>query len=200
MNKVKLIILLLAVPFAGISQNKIQEVTKDDSKVIIVGDVKSINQISVDSLIQSSTRDYYFKDTKTTKYLNLGFAPGIGTVKNSIAPNFNAYLGVGGFNGAVKNITAFYSGYYSFGRNDEGNSYTDINSFLNVEVGFSGISVGAGMLVSRQGDHFDKNTFKLFGSHSWKFLTVTPELYIVGGFKKVYPGITVSVPIFFPKH
>lgn len=55
------------------------------------------------------------------------------------------------------------------------------------------LGIEAGYLISRNGDFFDKNTFKF--AVNWevsKYISVSPQLYISGDLENVTPGIRVG--------
>ncbi len=81
----------------------------------------------------------------------------------------------------------------------------NINTFLNLgyqwdinkkseKLEYLGVELG--YLISKQGDLFGKNTFKL--GVNWspaKFITVSPQLYISDNFKTAYPAIRIGFGI-----
>ncbi|PKP02988.1 MAG: hypothetical protein CVU11_09995 [Bacteroidetes bacterium HGW-Bacteroidetes-6] len=108
--------------------------------------------------------------------------------------------------GYVWNNYGYDIGYYlsydwnfTFGEN--GTRY--INSFINlsaVEEGFlpklktmAGIDMG--YLIFRQGDIFEKNTFRLGFGFKGDFFYFSPQIYFPGSFNGVYPGLRVCIGI-----
>lgn len=83
------------------------------------------------------------------------------------------------------------------------NGTRSINSFINLsalEEGFlpriktmAGIDMG--YLVFRQGDVFEKNTFRLGFGFKGDFWYFSPQMYFPGKFKGVYPGLRVLIGI-----
>jgi len=81
------------------------------------------------------------------------------------------------------------------------------NSFLNAGImsfrlrpaysdlpNANGASLTLGYLVRRNGDFFEKNTFRLAGTvNLFRWSKIEPELYWNGFFKNVYPGVRVNV-------
>ncbi len=81
------------------------------------------------------------------------------------------------------------------------------NSFLNVGImsfklrpaysslpHANGASLTLGYLIRRNGDFFEKNTFRLAGTIDlFRWVKIEPELYWNGLFKNVYPGVRVNV-------
>jgi hypothetical protein len=82
-------------------------------------------------------------------------------------------------------------------------SQMNINTFINVGYRFNFsnkrlredlFGVEFGYLVSRQGDLFDKNTFRLsFNKSIYKKIIFSPQLYMEDGFRKFYPGIRIGM-------
>jgi len=201
MNKVKCIIwAFLLLPIVGVAQTT--EIQGNNTKVIIVGNSDSISTDivnSIDSLLRlnSAKKDYYLEEIASNRNsrLGIGFGGGIGTVKSSFAPQLRAGLQVWDLNfGSITGLGVIYSGYYFFDRNNNNELCMDINSFINLYVGFNNKwSLGVGILASREGEHFDKNTFKIFSSFLvLNRISISPELYITGGFKKAYPGFSIT--------
>jgi len=83
------------------------------------------------------------------------------------------------------------------------NGTRSINSFINLsglEEGFlprlktmAGIDMG--YLVFRQGDLYEKNTFRLGFGFKGDFWYFSPQMYFPGKFKGVYPGLRVLIGI-----
>jgi hypothetical protein len=79
----------------------------------------------------------------------------------------------------------------------------NINTFINVGYRFNFFKkrlredlfgVEFGYLVSRQGNLFDENTFRLsFNKSIYKKIIFSPQLYMEDGFKKFYPGIRIGM-------
>lgn len=81
----------------------------------------------------------------------------------------------------------------------------NINTFLNVGYSFNVgnktkkpdmLGVELGYLISKQGNLFGDNTFKL--GVNWspaKYMSVTPALYITDNFKQAFPGIRIGFGI-----
>ncbi|GAA4399401.1 hypothetical protein GCM10023187_11160 [Nibrella viscosa] len=82
------------------------------------------------------------------------------------------------------------------------------NDFLNIGVAFYAFdglrrtstfsrvlgSINVGIPVYRQGNYFDKRTFRFSGTIFQKsFIKVQPEIYMQGFFKKVYPGVRIGI-------
>ena len=92
-----------------------------------------------------------------------------------------------------------YDWNFSFAENGD----RRINGFLNLSTletqfvprlkAMGGIDMG--YLVFRQGDVFEKNTFRIGLAFKGDFFYVSPQLYFPGSFKGVYPGIRVNVGI-----
>ncbi len=81
------------------------------------------------------------------------------------------------------NINTFLNAGYQWDINHK----SDKREYLGVELGY---------LISKQGDLFGKNTFKL--GVNWspaKFITVSPQLYITDNFKTAYPALRIGFGI-----
>jgi hypothetical protein len=58
----------------------------------------------------------------------------------------------------------------------------------------NGASLTLGYLIRRNGDFFEKNTFRLAGTvNLFRWSKIEPELYWNGFFKNVYPGLRLNV-------
>lgn len=134
--------------------------------------------------------------------LTLTIDAGVGLVRDMLSPVFSGGMLL---KKARNNPDVFRGGfveaspYFFFSKAEDGYR-TDINLFLSAGVqlkrGTINCNIGAGALVMRQGSYFDLNTYKLFTGFSpleKMFVTIMPELYITGVFKKVFPGLTLRV-------
>jgi len=157
----------------------------------------------------SGTVEHYIDSTGRIKVnrqsssVVLGLGIGIGVVKNGIAPFASVGLGYSGHlgYGVMLSVTPYY--FFS----NEGEKYSVLqNTFLDASFFVStinnnrtiNIGVGAGYLIQRNGNYYDKNTSRIFltfdpfGRRSSIFgITIVPELIISGFFKKAYPGVGI---------
>lgn len=133
----------------------------------------------------------------------IGVSSGFGLVRDILSPQFNAQIGIIKSETNTNAFRGFYmeaSTYLFFTRNEEGYN-TDVNLFLNGGVslrrfGKSSFNIGLGVLAKRQNNYFDENTFRFFSEFTTSNkipLSILPELYITGVFKKVLPGLSVRV-------
>jgi len=91
-----------------------------------------------------------------------------------------------------------YNMFFNFDANQ--NAYT--NSFLNIGYRYNlsnnsekpnWMGFEAGYLISKDGDFFDDNTFKL--GINWrvaKYVSVTPQVFFSGDLKNIYPGLRLG--------
>lgn len=92
-----------------------------------------------------------------------------------------------------------YDWNFSFAENGD----RSINGFLNLSTletqfvprlnAMGGIDMG--YLIFRQGDVFEKNTFRIGLGFKGDFFYVSPQLYFPGSFKGVYPGLRLNIGI-----
>ncbi len=127
---------------------------------------------------------------------------GVGLVRDKLVPEIG--LGVGIFTRRHTYFGITSSMHYFFDRREDGKYGMAINTFVTLEVA-QGVGrtaklwqkIGVGYLVSRQGDYFGKNTFKLSLSLTTKprhgSLHLIPELIITDNFKTAFPGIRIGV-------
>ena len=129
--------------------------------------------------------------------LELGIGTGAGLIKSQWVGDFSVRLGLT-LNNRGKLWHKFYTSanfIYDFSNQNKAN----INTFLN--VGYETLyysdkltlSMEAGYLISRQGNTFDKNTFRLgLNGLSLSSITVSPQVYFPGKLKGAYPSIRVG--------
>lgn len=130
-------------------------------------------------------------------YMELSVGAGANLFKGQWLGEFQTRLDFSFFNKNVLSHNPYvsYSWLYDFSRLDR----VSINGFLNVgyqwdlqaEVEEETLfGVEAGYLLNRQGDLFEENTWRL--GLNWSpadGITVSPQMYVVGGFEKVQPGV-----------
>jgi len=128
---------------------------------------------------------------------------GAGLVRNELSSFVSVGLGLSAPSDkrALQGFMITASPYFFFTKED-GQTKTLLNTFVDATFMFRPealkrtFGVGAGYLVQRNGDYYDRNTSRLFvtydpsGRGSAAF-TVMPELTITGLFKKAYPGVSV---------
>ena len=132
-------------------------------------------------------------------FLELTLGAGAGLVKNAWVPDVSFGVGIG-FNKKGVARFPYISSNMLFDFGSEGG--TNINTFLNVGYGWDIskqtkkkeiLGIELGYLISRQGDLFGENTFKLGANWSpVKGVFVNPHLYITDNFNTVFPGIRVG--------
>ncbi len=85
---------------------------------------------------------------------------------------------------------------------DYTNNKHNINHWIDVsfrekrpEQNYSRYNLYLGYLIKKQGDLFKKNTFRFGVIHQIKNtgISVTPQLYFEGFFKKAYPGVKIGI-------
>ena len=204
-----------------LSKDTIEITISNNDKIIFIADSLDVfDKVNIDSLFQTVKQGMGGNFTNTsdkhiTKSFTLDSIPN-STVKPKSSNWFsgrNLYLEVDFLAGLIKNelspglsfmlalspsekgpIGGFLSAdmYYFFPKNSLGKTTIDINTFVNAGLLFneSRLYVGAGMGFGKQ---FEKPAFKLFTGHKLYPFVICPELYIVDGFKKAYPGITLRV-------
>ena len=195
----------------------------DNNKIIFIADSLDVfDKVNVDSLLQVVKQGMggnfiNTSDKRVTKSFMLDSIPDsttktespnvsserhiyiqidvmAGLIKNDLAPGLSFILGLSP--SEKKPIGAFLSAdmYYFFSKNSSEKTAIDINTFVNAGLAFdhNRLKVGAGMGFGKQ---FEKPAFKLFTEHSIANspLRISPELYIVDGFKKAFPGLTLRI-------
>ena len=140
------------------------------------------------------------KKNNELDFLELNLGAGVGLVKQQWVPDISAGIGIGfAKKGKVRTPYVSSNALFDFDAEDQMN----VNVFLNVGYGWDisrqtnkkemlGLEVG--YLVSRQGELFGDNTFKL-GAH-WspvKGVFVSPHLYFTDDFDRVFPGVRIGL-------
>jgi hypothetical protein len=133
--------------------------------------------------------------------LNLKIGAGAGIIKNQIVTDLSAELGLQfsrhglWWNQYYVSDNLFYlfdnqgkiryNNCINLGFRHNLSTNPDKTNWLGVELGY---------LVNRQGDFFDRNTFKIgFNWDLGRYISVSPALYISDGFRKNYPGIRIGI-------
>ena len=169
--------------------------------------LKLLPELPIKSRI-SHTIFYHYQNDKMTSLesknvvkggrdlLEIGVGAGAGLIKNEWVGDFSVKLGITLFN-RDKIWHKFFASaniLYDFSNSNK----TNINTFLNLGYEFPNsnpetLGMEAGCLISRQGNTFDKNTFRfgLIWSPS-SSISVSPQMYFPGKFKDAYPGIRIG--------
>lgn len=133
-------------------------------------------------------------------FIELSLGAGAGLVKNTWVPDLTFGVALGFYNKGVIRHNPYITTnmLFDFSTEDKMN----INTFLNVGYRWNYnkqkkkkdlLGVEVGYLISRQGNLFDKDTFK-FGLN-WSAgsgISVSPHVYISDNFKTIYPGIRIG--------
>ena len=142
-------------------------------------------------------------------YLNGFITVNVQNYKNYFVPSFSigAKLVFANRDRTYKWETGlFWEPHFLFGKDALGNLHTYRNDFLTLTYGQGGITdhnshkdfsystlFSLGYLIRRQGDFFDKNTFRLgVGRINLSKATIEPSMYFNNFFKGVTPGIRIS--------
>ncbi|GEM_PF-1040425 len=132
-------------------------------------------------------------------FLELNVGAGAGLVKGNWVPDLSLGIGIG-FN--KKGLTRFpyisSNMMFDFSAENE----TNINTFLNIGYAWNPnkkadknelLGFELGYLVSRQGELFGENTFRIAANWSpLKGVYVSPQLYISDNFDTAFPGIRIG--------
>lgn len=141
-------------------------------------------------------------------------AAGIGTIREKMSPFLalsldfaparqDYYLKKGG---SYTFLNLAVANFFTFEKNFANDYITNNNLFIEASIGnrlnnfnenfgrISEASAGIGYLAYNQGNYFNRNTFKIFGSIGLykSFIKIRPELYITDNFSKAFPGITLK--------
>lgn len=131
--------------------------------------------------------------------LELSIGAGANLVKNTWAPDLTLKVGLG-FNkkGILRNPYISSNTLFDFTAENKIN----LNTFLNLGYSWTVnkkaekndlLGVELGYLISKQGDLFGENTFKLgFNWSPAKHINVSPHIYITDDFNKAFPGIRIG--------
>lgn len=139
-------------------------------------------------------------------YVNFRFSVDLQNYKNYFAPSFSLGAGLILSNSHFKrDIMVSWNPYFFFGRTDQNNLKTYRNDFITLSFGQGSIRdneptrespfltvMSLGYLVKREGDYFEKNTFR-FGAGALSIFEgktrIEPVMYFTKFFKGVTPGI-----------
>ncbi len=132
-------------------------------------------------------------------FLEINLGVGAGLVRNTWVPDVSLGVGIGfRHKGTIRFPYVSTNLLFAF----DAEAKTRINTFLNLGYGWDiskkskkkdllGMEIG--YLVSRQGDLFGKNTFKVGANWSpVKGVYVNPHLYITDNFSTLFPGIRIG--------
>ena len=134
-----------------------------------------------------------------TDYIDLQLGAGAGLIRNKWVTDLSFGIGIG-LNHKGNDRLPYLSTNMIFDFAPE--NKININTFLNAGYTFNVASrknkpeylgVEIGYLVSRKGDLFGKNTFKLaFNWSPAKNIRVSPALYLTDNFNQAFPGVRVG--------
>lgn len=193
--------LLLDPRFPGLIQSIVDMKTRKEWNKLSVAWVNNIDSSDNRSPFNENMKKEF---TYTEKIINPSFdlhlSAGLATTKSSptllTEVKFEYQLDNAG---SKIGYSLSYDWNFSFAEN--GTRY--INSFVNLsglEEGFlpklktmAGIDMG--YLVFRQGDVYEKNTFRLGFAFKGDFWYLSPQIYFPGKFKGVYPGLRLLIGI-----
>lgn len=141
-------------------------------------------------------------------------AAGIGTIRDKMSPFLalsldfaparqDYYLKKGG---SYTFINLAIANFFTFEKNITSDYITNNDLFIEASIGnrlnnfhenfgrISEASAGIGYLAYKEGNYFNRNTFKIFASIGLykSFIKIKPELYITNNFSKAFPGITLK--------
>jgi hypothetical protein len=130
---------------------------------------------------------------------------GVGLLRDKFYPELSASLGIiftDHFNRKNHRLELIYNNMFFAGSTAEGGYSVEVNSFLSLgySKNFSNSNrpiwntVGAGLLINKQGDYFKGKTAKFFISSdigSTK-LNIVPEFYLTDDFKKFAFGLKLN--------
>jgi len=139
--------------------------------------------------------------------LSLGISPGVGVgvvhnqIYTALIGDLALFPGVGRLGARL----GWHEYFFFENKPDGGPSRIVRNSFLNAGILFfkpwdktyNRVNMGGvtlGYLIRRNGDYFEKNTFRFAGTvNIFRWSKIEPELYWNGAFKNVYPGVRLNV-------
>lgn len=153
-----------------------------------------------DGITGNEPRQLY-RNTQIGDQIELSGSVNASLIRNTLVPSIDLVLGVSLARKTVlKHMFNFdFSMNYIFNKIPEGGYNTDINTFMGGSWYINTSShrdnpkwygLGVGYLVWRNGDFFDKDTWRLtLGARFGKHYSVMPELYFGNNFKNVMPGL-----------
>ncbi len=133
---------------------------------------------------------------------------GVGIVRNTLTPTADIAFQYNRYWNNFKERNMFRlsgTGYYFFDKDSKGSFVVNDNWFISATVGNISqhndpgwygkqSTFGIGYLVSRKGDYFKKNTFRVFTDIMLvRGISVVPEVIFTDNFKQIFPGISVKV-------
>lgn len=151
--------------------------------------------------ITGSEPQQIYRNTKIGDQIELSGSVNASLIRNTLVPSIDLVLGMSLARKTVlKHMFHFdFSMNYIFNETPEGGYKTDINTFMGGSWYINTSShrdnpqwygLGVAYLVWRNGDFFDKDTWRLtLGARFGKHYSVMPELYFGNNFKNVMPGL-----------
>lgn len=136
----------------------------------------------------------------------------MGNYKNYFAPSFSLGISLN-FNlqDAVRSFSFLWEPVFLFGTNAQGHAQTYRNDFLVVDINRDwktsknayhiinlNPSISFGWLVRRDGDYFEKHSYRLFIGHMNLFrhnLVLQPGMYFHDLFKEVTPAVSLKISL-----
>jgi hypothetical protein len=146
---------------------------------------------------------------RVNDYISSVIQLNVGNYKNYFAPSFGLGIGLH-FNGEYgsRSFTAVWQPVFLFATNAQGHAQTYRNEFLVIGVSrewkdelgrrmFNLIpSLSIGRLIRRDGDFFEKDSYRLFIGHINLLrnnLVLTPGMYFHDLFKEVTPAVNLKI-------
>lgn len=142
-----------------------------------------------------------FNPAKPMDSIMLSCGTSLNNIKSNWLGSFHVGLGLSFGKKMVRNQTYTFS--YEWLYNFSSPTTKEINHFIDLSYSrnlsnnpskndWYGISVG--YLVKREGNVFEKNTFRIgISTHINNKIVVSPEIYFHNFFKAVYPGLKIGV-------
>ena len=157
----------------------------------------------------SADRPYGFTPGEMGDYLEGTVLVNVQNYKNYFVPSFGvgARLVLANRDRTYKwEPGLFWEPHFLFAKDNQGNLHTYRNDFLTLTYGQGGITdfdprkdfsfssvFSLGYLINRNGDYFEKNTFRFgAGKLELKKTSIEPSIYFNNFFKGVTPGIRIS--------
>jgi hypothetical protein len=147
-------------------------------------------------------------ENRKTNNLSFSVSADLQNFKNYLVPSFNTsidwYFKGSGYKNVLR-LALYWEPLFLFDKNSDGKLATYRNDFVGFLYEYRKGNVNpdklsfyapfsAAYLVSRKGDFFDKNTFRLgIGGVKYGATTLRPFIYFNNFFKGVTPGVQLSV-------
>jgi len=170
-----------------------------EKAIAILPDKKNWSKSLSYECVNGKIRELEVK-TNDLDFIELNAGAGAGLVKSAWVADLSFRIALGFKSKGVLRYSPYLSSNLVFDFDSESN--ININTFLNLGYQWNMnhktekrdlLGVELGYLISKQGNLFGENTFRLgFNWFPVKGVSVSPQLYFTDNFKTMYPGIRIG--------